>query len=266
VSVADDLINDIVSSSQIPWGTRRQAVLRELRSHVEDYVVAAREAGHPDDEIQRMVLASLGDPHQIARNFAWVCRHERTVFRISVFVFSTLTVASLLAGAVFTMQAGVAAGFGLPVPNILASRHTVIEALDILSTVAAYVGFLSLEKLFARRKIQKALALLTLCFALAFAGCAVANAHPFFLVFGFVNGVFLRTMQAFIRTRLARAAVVVACFALFGFISFQLWSSAPQYALAANCVSWFIMGAGYQVMTDLATYIDSALFSGLQCL
>src|SRR5579863_391538 len=148
MQVADELIRDIVSASQIPSEKKRQAVLRELRSHLEDSILAAREAGHSDDEIRRLVLAGFGDPGEVARGFAWVYRRERTMLRIAVFLLSTLALASVLSAAILAIQAGIAVGFGAPVLKVIGSRHTVIEALDIISTVAAYVGFISIEKLF----------------------------------------------------------------------------------------------------------------------
>ena len=39
---AEELIDCIVNSSQIPSGKRRREIQRELRSHIEDFVVAAR--------------------------------------------------------------------------------------------------------------------------------------------------------------------------------------------------------------------------------
>src|SRR5712691_7258942 len=93
---ADELIQKIVDSSHLPSGKRRQEVQRELRSHIEDFMLAGREAGREDDEIERLVLANFGDPGQIARGFAWVYRHERRMLRILVFVLSTVVLASLL--------------------------------------------------------------------------------------------------------------------------------------------------------------------------
>ena len=78
---ADQLIDSIVNSSQIPSGKRRGEIQRELRSHIEDFVVAAREAGRDQDEIEKLVLANFGDPGQIAQGFAWVYRHERRRLR-----------------------------------------------------------------------------------------------------------------------------------------------------------------------------------------
>jgi len=49
---------------------------------------------------------------------------------------------SLLSAAILAVQTGVAIGFGVPALTVLASRHTAIEALDIFSTVVAYVGFI----------------------------------------------------------------------------------------------------------------------------
>src|ERR1700722_6601930 len=136
MQITDELIRDIVNGSQIPSEKKRQAVMRELRSHLEESVLAAREAGRSDDEIRRLVLAGFGDPDQIAQGFAWVYRHERAMLRIAAFLLSTLAVAGVVAAAILAMQAGVAGGFGSSVLRVIASRHTVIEALDILSTVA----------------------------------------------------------------------------------------------------------------------------------
>ena len=262
--VADELIKNIVNSAQIPSEKRRQDVQRELRSHIEDFIFAAREAGQDDEEIERLVLANFGDPGQIARDFAWVYRHERRMLRIFVFVLSTVVLASLLSATILAMQAGVAFGFGIPILHVLASRHTVLEALDILSSVAAYVGITSLERLFDGQRFQKATGLLTLVLAVSIAWCAAAGLHATFLFFGFVNGVFFRAIQVFITRRVARIGIVVACFAVAGLVLSQLRSPELQYATAMNCASWVVMGAGYQLMTDLAARVDVALSEGLQ--
>jgi len=264
MGVLEDLINDVVGLSQIPTRKRRQAVLCELRSHVEDCVLAAREAGQTDDEIAKLLLARFGDPAQIAEGFAWVYRRERAMLRISVFVLSTLAVASSLLPAMLALQAGVAVGFGIPVLHVLASRHTAIETLDVVFTVTAYTGFVALEKLFDRNHFLKALASLALAFAVVAGTCVTANLRATFLVFGFMNGVFFRTIQVFMKSRMARTGIVLAGFALFGLISFEVMPSRFQYALAASCASWLVMGAGYRLMADLVARVDAALSNGLQ--
>jgi hypothetical protein len=264
MGAADKLIENIVNSSQIPSGKRRREVQRELRSHIEDFVLAARQTGCDDDEIERLVLANFGDPGQIARGFAWVYRQERRTLRIFVLVLSIVVLASFLSATILTIQAGAAFGFGIPILNVLASRHTVIETLDILSSVAAYVGFTSLESLFDGQRFQKAAVLLTLIFTVVIAWCTAAGVHTAFLIFGFVNGAFFRAMQVFITRRMTRIVIVAACFALAGLVSSQLRSPVLQYAVALNCASWLVMGAGYQLMTDLAARVDAALFNGLQ--
>jgi hypothetical protein len=261
---ADELIENIVNLSHLPPGKRRQEIQRELRCHIEDFILAAREAGSDDDEIERLVLANFGDPSQIARGFAWVYRHERRMLRVFVFVLSTVVLASLLSATILAMQAGVAFGFGIPILNVLASRHTAIEALDILSSVAAYVGITSLERLFDGHRFQKATGLLALILAVSIAWCKAVGVSTTFLAFGFVNGFFFRAIRVFITRRIARVGIVVACFALAGFVSSHLRSPVLQYATAVNCASWLAMGAGYQLMTDLAARVDAALFNGLQ--
>jgi hypothetical protein len=261
---ADELIRDIVAESRIPSEKKRQAVLRELRSHIEDSILAAREAGGSDDEIRRLVLAGFGDPRQVAQGFARVYRRERTVLRIAVFLLSTLAVAGMLSLAILAMQAGVAIGFGGSVLKVIASRHTMIEALDILSTVTFYAGFISIEKLFDTHRFQKSITILTLIFAIALAGCAVASVHAPFLGFGFVSGVFLRVIQALMKSGPARTGVAIACFVAGGFISFRAHPWGTQYAAALNCASWFVMGAGYQLMTGFVPRVDEALSNTLQ--
>lgn len=262
--VADELIARIVSRSKIPSRKRRQAVMRELRAHIEDFMLAARESDHAEDQTDNLALANFGDPDQIAREFASVYRYDWIVLRISVFLLSTLTVASLVSAATLAMQAGIAIGFGVPLVKMLASRHTVIELLDILSTVAAYLGLISMEQLFRCQHLQKAIALLTLTVAVLTAVSAAANADVRFLVFGFANGVFFRVAQVFIKNRRARTVLIAACFLLAGLVPFHLQAGMLKRAIAVSCVSWLVMGAGYQLMTKVAARVEAALFEGLQ--
>src|ERR1700689_2897888 len=144
---ANELIDCIVNSSQIPSEKRRREIQRELRSHIEDFVVAAREAGRDQDEIERMVLANFGDPGQIAQGFAWVYRHERRRLRVFAYLLSTVLLASSILAIILAMQAGLAFGFGKPIMRVLAGKHAVIEVLDILAAVAVYLGLTALENL-----------------------------------------------------------------------------------------------------------------------
>lgn len=260
---ANELIDRIVNCSRIPSGRRRE-IQRELRSHIEDFAVAAREAGRDEDEIERAVLAHFGDPGQIAQGFAWVYRHERRRLRVFAYTLSTVLLASSLFAAILAMQAGLAFGFGTPIMKVLASRHTVIEALDILASVAAYLGVTSLENLFKSHQFQKAAFLLAVIVTILMASCAAAGLHTTFLVFGLVNAVFFRAIQLFVTPKVARVGIVVVCFSLAGLVSALLRSPVSQVALATTCASWLVMGAGYQLMTHLAPRVDAALLSGLQ--
>ena len=56
----DELIEYIMNSARIPSRTRRRDIERELRCHIEDFVVAAREAGCGQDEIEKLVVANFG--------------------------------------------------------------------------------------------------------------------------------------------------------------------------------------------------------------
>ena len=159
------------------------------------------------------MLANFGDPGQIAQGFAWVYRHERRRLRAFAFTLSTVLLASSLLAAILAMQAGLAFGFGTPIMKVLASRHTVIEALDILASVAAYLGMISLESLFESHRFQKAAVLLTAILAILMrVVCRGGFAHQPFFFYGLVNGVFFRAVQLFVTRKVARVGIVAGLF------------------------------------------------------
>jgi hypothetical protein len=252
-----------VNLSRIPSGKRRHEIQRELRTHIEDFITVAREAGRAEDEIARMVAASFGDPAQIAEGFAWVYRRERAMVRVGVLLLSSLAVTSLMLSAILALQAGIALGFGNPVLKVLASPHTSMEALDILFTVTTYTSLVALEELFEGNRSLKALALLALTCAVLTGVCAAVHFRAPFLLFGVVNGAFFRTIQLFIKSGLARTGMVVAGLAALGLVSFRVMPVRFPYALTA-CTSWLAMGAAYRQMPDAVARINVALFRRLQ--
>lgn len=260
----EELIESIVNSSQIPSGKRRQEILRELCSHLEDFVLAARESGIEQSEIDKLVMAHFGDPGQIASGFAWVYRHERRRLRALALTLSTVLLASTVFGAILATQTGLALVFGTPIMKVLASRHTVIEALDILVSVGAYLGVISFEHLFESHSLLKAAASLTLIGTILIASCSAAGLHMTFLLFGIANGIFFRAVQLFITRKVTRVGVVVVCFPLAGLGLALLRSPIPHISLLATWASWLAMGIGYQLMTDLAAPVDEALMNGLR--
>jgi len=139
---------------------------------------------------------------------------------------------------------------------VLASRHTAIESLDVLFTVAAYTALVALERLFDRNRFLKALAVLTLAFAAVITTVTAADFRAPFLVFGLVNGVFLRAIDVFMKSSVARTSVILTGFAAVGLTSF--------HATPAACASWLLVGAGYRLMAGLVARVDAALFNHLQ--
>jgi hypothetical protein len=261
---ANELIERIVSSAQIPSGRRRHDIAHELRAHIEDFVLIAREGGHTDEEIERLALANFGDPREIAREFAWVYRRERAIFRISVFLLSTLAAASAISAVVLALQASMAIGLGIPILRVFRGRHLMLEAIYILCTVSAYVGFIFLERLFDRDRFGKAMASLALMFALVGAGFAAVNAQVEVPLFAFVSGVLLRAIQVFLKSRGARIGAVIACFGLFGVAS-AFWQT-PNLGneAALKLAVWISIGVCCHLLTDVATRLDRALFNGVQ--
>ena len=122
----------------------------------------------------------------------------------------------------------------------------------------------SLENLFESHRFQKAAFLLTVILAILMVACVAAGLHVGFLFYGLVNGVFFRALQLFVTPKAARLGIVMVCFALAGLVSALLRSPVSQVAVAATCASWLVMGAGYQLMTDLAARVDRALLNGLE--
>jgi hypothetical protein len=139
-----------------------------------------------------------------------------------------------------------------------------IEGLDILASVAVYLGVTSLENLFENHKFQKAGLLLTMILTILIALCTAADLHPAFLYFGLLNGIFFRAVRLFVTPAAARIAIVVICFPLAGLVSTLLRSPVSGVPLAAIAASWLFMGAGYLSMTDLAERVDAAILNGLQ--
>jgi hypothetical protein len=260
--IADQLIDRIVRTSNLPSAKQRRELQLELRAHMEDFVEAAREAGHNEAEIEQLVLTNFGDPGQIAREFAFVYRDERRRVQAVAFTFATVLLASCLLAAILIMQTGLAFGFGTPIMEVLASRHTVIEARDILASVAAYLALISLECLFTSHRFPKAAVLLAVILTVPIAPCVAAGLHVSFLIFGFVNALFSRAIQLFVTKKIIRAGIVVICFSLAGYVSALRWSPGSNAALAATCASWLAMGAGYQLMTHLAARVNTVLLKG----
>lgn len=260
---AEELIDCILERSRVP-SARRGEIRRELRSHMDEFIVATREAGHGEDEVTRLLRSRFGDPAEIARGFTWVYRHERRVLRLLVYSLSTVLIAGLLLAAVLILQAGLAFGLGRPIMNVLASRHTVIEAFDVLASVAAYLGLTALEGVFETHRFQKATGVLTAILAILIVACRCAGMQDGFLFYGLINGVFFRALQLFVGPEIARTGIVLVCFALAGLVSASLRSPASQVALAATSASWLIMGAGYQLMTHLAARLDAVFLNSLQ--
>ncbi len=118
--------------------------------------------------------------------------------------------------------------------RVLASRHTVIEALDILASVAVYLGVTSLENLFESHRFQKAAFLLTAILAVLIVSCAAAGLPSSFLFYGLVTGVFFRAVQLFVTPMVARAGIVAVCFPLAGLVSALLRSPVSQVDRGGN--------------------------------
>jgi hypothetical protein len=251
---ADRLIDEIMSASRIPFEKRRREVLRELRAHVEDFVSAGRQSGRREEDIELLLLERFGDPRRIARQFAWVYRHERAALYLGGFLISTVVVSLVISAAAIAIQAGMVFGFGAPGLRAFGLRHTAIEALDILATAAAYVGLITLERFFGRP-----MTVLAAVAAGLLAVFAAAGLPPQFVLFGFANGVMLRGIQVAVRHPAVRLGTVLACFAVLGAVFFHPSSG----ALAASAASWLIMGLAYHLMTHVAARVDRELLGRL---
>jgi hypothetical protein len=254
MTTAERLIDEIMAAARIPFERRRREVLRELRAHMEDFVSAGRQSGRREEDIERLLLERFGDPRQIARQFAWVYRRERAALCLGAFLISTIVVSLVISAAAITTKAGMALGVGAPVLRVFDSRHTAIEALDILATAAAYVGLITLGRFFGRP-----FAVLAAVAAGLLAVFAATGLPPQFVLFGFSNGAMLRGVQIAVRHPAARLGAVLGCFAVLGAVFFHPTLS----AFAASAASWLITGSAYYLMTHVAARVDQALLGRL---
>ena len=178
MSTADELIHNVVTYSQIPSSRRRREIQRELTAHIEDFIDAARDAGHEEQEIESLLMAHFGDARQVAEGFSHVYRGERRTFLVFAYALSALLIASSLLIAILAIQTSLAFGFGTSISELFASKHTVVQALDIVAFVAVYLGLTSLEALFVRYRFQKAAILLAAIGAVLTLSFRCMGYHP----------------------------------------------------------------------------------------
>jgi hypothetical protein len=254
----EELIARIAGASGIPSARRRNDLSRELRAHIECIVSDARRVGHSGSEIERLVLARFGDPREMCRNFAWVYRGDRAAYRLAAFAISTLIVAIVIGFAMVAVQSALAGGFG----QTLDRRRVSTELLDMLATVVAYSALLSLEDLFFRRALPKAAGSLVAAAAALAGVCAAVSVKPAFVIFGLVNALFLRSVQAIIKAPGFRLVAVLACFAVFALALTRI--EGLDYRRASMLVSWLALGAGYQLMTGLAERVGRGLLRRIE--
>jgi len=250
MTAAERLIDEILAASRIPSKRGRREVLRELRAHMEDFIGEGRQSGRSDEEIERLLMERFGDPRQIADQFAWVYQRERTLLHLGAFVICTVLVSLIISATTIGIQAGIAFSSGSPVLHILTSRHTAIETLDILASVAVYLGLIYLGRFFRRP-----FTVLTVVAAALISASALAGFRPRVVLFGFANGALLREIQLTLRHPVVRLAAALACFGMLGAIFFHPSSS----RLAATLMSWLIMGSIYHWMALIAVRVDRAL-------
>lgn len=260
----DDMVEKIVSSSKVPSGRRRREIARELRAHIEDFVLIAREAGHTEDEIGRLVAANFGNPREIADEFAAVYRFERAVLRISVFLLATLAASSFISTVVLGVQASMAIGLGVPVARVFAGHHLRLETFYIFCTVVAYVGLLSLEKLFDRARFGKAVASLGLLFTFAGFGLSVLDVPVQILFSAFASGLLLRTIQMFIKNKFARIGAATSLFGVFGLLAAYRQSPGVGNEAALQLLVWLAIGLCGYLLTSFSGRVDRALSNGFQ--
>jgi hypothetical protein len=179
VRAAEQLIDGIVHSSRVPPGKRRREIERELRAHIDDFVASAREAGRGQDEIERLVLANFGDSGNPGRPGLRLWRVNHERAR---------------------EQAHGDRG---------ARYHSLRRRL---------VGLTALESLFETCRFQKAAVLLAAIIGILMVSCAVASLHAPFLMFGLVNGIFVRAIRLWTAPKLARIGIIVVCFPLAGLV------------------------------------------------
>ncbi len=194
MSACDDFIRRIVSRSGIVTSRARRDLERELHTHLEDAMEAARLQGCDAASVPRIVCDRFGDPDEIALQFAVAHQFERRAASIAHSLALMGIAVLMVAGLILALQLLVAICSGTPVSN--AFPHLREESIGFASLALGYMGLYLEERLFKERRLIKALvlnsALFTLLFTLASLGLHLATLAP---VLAFISGVAVRTLQ-----------------------------------------------------------------------
>lgn len=256
---ADGLIDRIVGhAARVPWW-RRQEIRRELRCHFEDFAERAAAAGHSEAEMEQLIARHFGDTDLVAGQFAVVYRHERRLFLSLVFTATTIGLSALLMALVLCAQSALALGWRSSVINVIASRHTLIEALNVFSSVVIYSSFLFMEAVISPRQITRAAVGLIVGITMCAAAWIYAGLPYYFLAYGLANGVFCHLLQRLVKPWLTRVIIAAFCFMLAGLGFVTLRFNPTPAALAETGASWLVMGCAFQLMTYMALRIRLAL-------
>jgi hypothetical protein len=211
----DVLIKKILSASGITGRRARREVSRELASHLEEIVAEARDAGHDDPAIERIVRMRFGNPDEIALQFAGVYWPERVAARIAE--FSLLAAVSL--GIILAFAAGVqmiaALWFGLSPAGVFSQGHLRTEVGFFAPLTLGYLALRYSPRIFSSSGPLKSSLFAAASFALVCAGLEFwLPPQGLIATLGFVCAALVRVVEVFSSRRLIRLAAVAAVLSL----------------------------------------------------
>lgn len=138
MSMTDDVVARVMSQAGIPSRSRRSAVERELRNHIEDVAAELRASGCSDHDLAARIRERFGDPGEVATAFSETYRSSRfashALFRSMQLVGSFGAVGVLIAG----VQLVAAFVAGVEPVSILARMR--MEVFGFLALTTGYVG------------------------------------------------------------------------------------------------------------------------------
>jgi hypothetical protein len=192
----DVLIERVMAGSGIAGRKRRHEVRLELRSHLEDLIAEARQAGHTDATIATLVAARFGDPGQVASAFARVYRSDRIAFGLAAFGSLAVVALAISYAFVYGVQALLAYGLGVMPARSPSTAHLVSEAVLVGTLTLSYLGLYFAERLFTRFQFAGALGLMALVAGVVVLGTTVTGfGHGLFVSLAFAAAAVARGFE-----------------------------------------------------------------------
>ena len=134
----DHLVERVMARSGIASRTRRNAVERELRNHIEDVEDELRQIGCDDEAIAARVEARFGDPVEIATAFSETYKVHRVATH--TLVWSLQLIASFVGVSLVISSIQMVVGLGRGADAAMTFARMRLEVFGFAALSCGYVG------------------------------------------------------------------------------------------------------------------------------